>query len=45
MCGLSDDPAQFREPPLSGIFAHARREWERFQRGDDGSKDYQSILF
>jgi hypothetical protein len=44
MCGLSDDPDQFREPPLSGIFRHAQRELERSRRGD-GGMDYMSLKF
>jgi hypothetical protein len=32
MCGLSDDPMQFREPPLRAIF---RQVWDdRFGHGD-----------
>jgi hypothetical protein len=44
MCGLSDDPDQFRERPLSGILRHAQREWER-SRGGDGGMDYLSVPF
>jgi hypothetical protein len=44
MCALSDNPAQFRKPPLSGILRHAQREWER-SRGGDGDMDYLSIPF
>lgn len=41
---MSDDPEQFREPPLTGIFWHAQRELERSRRGDGGT-DYLSIPF
>jgi hypothetical protein len=44
MCGLSDNPAQFREPPLSGIFRHAQRELER-SRGGDGGLAYMDVPF
>jgi hypothetical protein len=44
LAGLSDDPAQFREPPLLGIFRHAQRELER-SRGWDGGMDYLHIPF
>lgn len=40
---LSDNPGQFREAPMSGIFRHARREWERSQRGD--GLDYMTMPF
>jgi len=40
MCGLTDDPGQFREPPLSGIFRQAWRE-----RFGHGSMDYESVPF
>jgi hypothetical protein len=36
LCGLSDNPRQFREPPMSGLLRHAQREWERSQHRDDG---------
>jgi hypothetical protein len=38
LCGLSGDPMQFRELPMSGLLRHAQREWDRSQRGDDGGK-------
>jgi len=44
MCGLIDDPERFREPPLSGIFRHAQREWER-SRGGDGMLDVFNTAF
>lgn len=41
MCGLSDDPMQFREPPLTGIF---RQAWnERF--GHDDGVSYMTVPF
>ena len=44
MCGVSDNPSQFREPPLSGILRHAQREWER-SRGEDGMLDVMNTAF
>jgi hypothetical protein len=44
LIGLSDNPRQFREPPLVGIFRQAQREWERSQRGGDGM-DYMTVKF
>jgi hypothetical protein len=41
LCGLSDDPMQFRDPPLTGIF---RQAWnERFGHG--GGIDYLHVPF
>jgi hypothetical protein len=44
LCGMTDDPGQFREPPLSGIFRHAQRELDRSRRGDDGDA-YMTMPF
>jgi hypothetical protein len=41
LVGMTDDPDQFREQPLTGIFKHAWRE--RFGHG--GSMDYESVKF
>jgi hypothetical protein len=43
MCGLSDNPSQFREEPMSALFRQAEREW-RAQFGDE-PRDYFSMPF
>jgi hypothetical protein len=43
MCGLSDDPGQFRESPFSALFRQADRERRRQFRSE--SMDYMTMKF
>lgn len=41
MCGLSDNPGQFREPPMWRLL----QQCQRARQGDDGGMSYMTVPF